>query len=130
VHIQRVNIGVGQEESLEKAEAFASRALYLASELPHGHLVLGLTAIFRVMTKAAIEHFRHALAAEPNNPDALRWLGMFCAYLGKSHEALALSERAIAIDPMVPRMPFRSQLPLCDAIQSSLAVLACGPVNR
>ena len=105
VHIQRVNIGVGQEESLEKAGAFASRAIYLAPELPQGHLVLGLTAFFhRGMTKAGIEHFKHALAAEPNNPDALRWLGMFCTYLGKSHEALALSERAIAIDPMSPRM--------------------------
>ncbi|PWB71669.1 MAG: hypothetical protein C3F15_12465, partial [Holophagae bacterium] len=104
-HIQRVNIGVGQEESLEKAEAFASRAIYLAPELPQGHLVLGLTAILhRGMTRAAIEHYKHALAAEPNNPDALRWLGMFCTYLGKSHEALALSNRAVAIDPMSPRM--------------------------
>ena len=105
VHIQRVNIGVGQEESLEKAEAFASRAIYLAPELPQGHLVLGLTAILhRGMTRAAIEHYKHALAAEPNNPDALRWLGMFYTYLGKSHEALALSNRAVAIDPMSPRM--------------------------
>jgi len=105
VHIQRVNIGVGQEESLEKAEALATRAIYLAPGLAQGHLVLGLTAVLRRgMTKAAFEHYKHALAAEPNNPDALRWLGMFCAYLGKSAEALALSERAVAIDPMSPRM--------------------------
>jgi non-specific serine/threonine protein kinase len=132
VHIQRVNIGVGQEESLEKAEAFASRAIYLAPELPQGHLVLGLTAIFRVMTKAAIEHFRHALAAEPNNPDALRWLGMFCAYLGKSHEALALSERAIAIDPMAPRMfiPLAYCHWLDGRFEAALAVLEhAGSIN-
>ena len=132
VHIQRVNIGVGQEESLEKAEAFASRAIYLAPELPQGHLVLGLTAIFRVMTKAAIEHFRHALAAEPNNPDALRWLGMFCAYLGKSHEALALSNRAVAIDPMAPRMfiPLAYCHWLDGRFEAALAVLEhAGSIN-
>jgi serine/threonine protein kinase/Flp pilus assembly protein TadD len=101
VYVQRVNIGVGQEDSREKAEAFATRALELAPGLPQAHVVLGLTASWiRGKVKAAIAHLEQVLATDPNDPDGLRWLGMFYACVGKLSEAASLGNRVIAIDPM------------------------------
>ena len=103
VHFQRVNMGFAQEDSLRKAEAFATRALELAPDLSHGHLVLGLIAAWhRGMIKTAIAHFDQVLKADPNDQDALRWSGMFHAFVGRTAEAASMGERVIAMDPMSP----------------------------
>ena len=102
VHTQRVNIGVGEEDCLTKAEALATRALQFAPELPQGHLVLGLTAVFKRGRTAAIPHLERVLAADPNDQDALAWLGMLYAHGGRLAEAASMGERLIAMDPMSP----------------------------
>jgi serine/threonine protein kinase/Tfp pilus assembly protein PilF len=103
VHFQRVNLAVGQEDSLQRAEAFATRALELAPGLPQAHVVLGLIAAWRPgMVKAAIAHFDQALAADPSDLDGLKWSGVFYAFLGRTAEAAAMGERVIAMDPMSP----------------------------
>ena len=103
VHFQRLNMGVGSEDSLGKAEAFATRALALAPGLPQAHVVLGLLASWhRGMIKTAIAHFDQVLSADPNDQDALKWSGVFHAYVGRTAKAAAMGERVIAIDPMSP----------------------------
>jgi serine/threonine protein kinase len=101
VHFQRVQIGTGQDDSLEQADAFATRAVSLAPDLPQGHLLLGLTATMRRGTiKAAIAHLERALAAGPNDWDALAWAGAVFPFVGKTSEVAAIGERLIATDPM------------------------------
>ena len=103
VHFQRVNMGFAQEDSLRDAEGFATRALELAPDLSQGHLVLGLIAAWhRGMMKTAIAHLDHVLSTDPNDQDALRWSGVFHAFVGRTAEAASLGERVIAIDPMSP----------------------------
>ena len=103
VHFQRLNMGVGSEDSLGEAETFATRALELAPGLPQAHVVLGLLASWhRGMIKTAIAHFDQVLSADPNDQDALKWSGVFHAFVGKTAKAAAMGERVIAIDPMSP----------------------------
>jgi serine/threonine protein kinase/Tfp pilus assembly protein PilF len=103
VHFQRVNMGFAQEDSLWKAEDFATRALELAPDLAQGHLVLGLMACWhRGMIKTAIAHFEQVLATDPNDLDVLRWSSMFYAHVGRLAQAASIGERVIAIDPMSP----------------------------
>jgi len=101
VHFQRANMAVGQEDSLRQAEAFATRALNLAPGLPQAHVVLGLIAAWRPgMVKTAIAHFDRVLAADPQDLDGLKWLGVFSAFLGRTAAAAAMGEKVIAMDPM------------------------------
>jgi len=102
VHTQRVNIGVGEEDCLTKAEALATRALQFAPELPQGHLVLGLIAAWKRGRTAAIPHLERILAADPNDQDALAWLGMLYAHGERLAEAASMGERVIAMDPLSP----------------------------
>ena len=103
VHFQRVQLGVGQEDSLEKAEVFATRVVELAPDLPQGHLLLGLTATMRRgMIKAAIAHVERALAADPNDWDALVWAAAVYPFVGKTSEVVSMGERIVAMDPMSP----------------------------
>ena len=88
VHFQRLNMGVGSEDSLGKAETFATRALELAPDLPQAHVVLGLiTSWHRGMIKTAIAHFDQVLSADPNDQDALKWSGVFYAYVGRTRRS-------------------------------------------
>jgi tetratricopeptide (TPR) repeat protein len=102
VHFQRVNVGVGEEDSLAKAEALATRALELAPDLPQGHLVLGLTAVLKRGRSAATAHLERVLSADPNDEEALTWLGVCYAHGGRLAEAAAMGERVIAMDPISP----------------------------
>ena len=103
VHLWRVNIGAAQEDSLQKAEALATRALRLSPDLPQGHLVLGALTGWRPgMMRTAINHLERVMAADPNDRDVLVWMGLYCAHLGRVAEGAAMGERAIAIDPMSP----------------------------
>jgi serine/threonine protein kinase/Tfp pilus assembly protein PilF len=103
VHFQRLNLGIGHEDSLEKAEAFSARALQLAPGLPQAHVVLGLMASWqRGRIQTALAHFDEVLSTDPNDLDALKWSGMFHAHVGRTAEAAAMGERAVALDPMSP----------------------------
>jgi TolB-like protein len=101
VHFQRVELGAGQEDSIDQADAFATRAVDLAPDLPQGHLVLGLIATMRRgAIKAAIAHLERALAAGPNDWDALAWAGAVFPFVGKTSEVASIGERLVATDPM------------------------------
>ncbi len=103
VHFQRLNMGLGQKDSLRNAEAFATRALELSPNLVQAHVVLGLIAAWRPgMIKTAIAHFEQALSGDPNDQDALKWAGVIYSFVGRVAEAAAMGETVIAMDPMAP----------------------------
>jgi tetratricopeptide (TPR) repeat protein len=59
----------------------------------------GRRAVARKDWAAATESFRKAVAAEPNNADALNMLAYSYRWQGKLDEAFANYERALAINP-------------------------------
>jgi len=52
--------------------------------------------------KQGFRHARRALEIDPNDPDALLWIGYISAVLGKLSFSQPLAERLVAIDPLLP----------------------------
>jgi TolB-like protein len=98
--LQLVNIGVKQEEDLEKAEEFGKKALALDPEFPKAHAVLGWIAMWR-NPRQVIHHFKKALSISPDDAFALQGLGIFYVMIvGGIAAAGTVCERLIQIDPL------------------------------
>jgi TolB-like protein len=104
VYWQYVNIGARQQEYVEKAEEYVWKAFQLDPKSPKGHLILGLIyQAVRGDQQQSVRHFKRVLAVEPNNPDALTWLTIGYAVVGRTAEALPLAERLVKIEPLASR---------------------------
>ena len=98
---QFVNIGVKQEEYLEKAEDYARKALALDPGSSTANVALGYLTEYGDQQEG-IRYFKKALAANPNEPNALRRLAMIYLDVGKPSAALFLMARLKKADPLNP----------------------------
>jgi non-specific serine/threonine protein kinase len=100
-YYQYVNIGVRQEEYIEKSEAYARKALALDPECAPAYLVLGnITSAFQGNQQEAVRHYKKALSINPNDPILLRKLAVQYLFAGKRSMVSPLVERARQIDPL------------------------------
>ncbi len=100
-YYQYVNIGVRQEEYIEKSEAYARKALALDPECAPAYLVLGnITSAFQGNQQEAVRHYKKALSINPNDPILLRKLAVQYLFAGKRSLVSPLVERARQIDPL------------------------------
>jgi len=120
-YFQYVNIGVKQEEYIARAEDYANKALAIDPEFSKAHMVLGWIYLGRNQQEA-IRHFKRALAANPNEPDALFRLGLTYLQLGRPSAAHALLERLKKADPLHPRTYLVQAAPLFYDGQFALAL--------
>ena len=103
IHWQYVNAGIDNNPvHLEKARADAERILTLAPESEHGHRLLGLVQIHEGNVQGGIKSLKRALEIDPNDPDTLVWLCVFCGITGKAAAARPWAERLKALDPLTP----------------------------
>ena len=103
IHWQYVNAGIDNDPvHLEKARADAERILALAPESEHSHRLLGLVQIHEGNVQGGIKSLRRALEIDPNDPDTLVWLCVFCGITGKAGAARPWAERLKALDPLTP----------------------------
>jgi cytochrome c-type biogenesis protein CcmH len=65
-------------------------------------LAEGRAALDRRDFSQAIESFKKVLSADPNNPEALAYMGLILAQAGHTDGALAAYDRALAADPNFP----------------------------
>ncbi|TRZ92995.1 hypothetical protein D4R89_00385 [bacterium] len=100
-YFQYVNIGVKQEDYLAKAEDYANKALAIDPDFSQARSVLGWIYLAG-NTQEAIRHFKRALAANPNEPDALSRLWRAYVFVGKPSAALPLLGRLKKADPLNP----------------------------
>jgi len=101
VYWQYVNLGIKQEDYLGQVEEYVKKAFELDPESSQGHLLLGLiNQAFRGNQEQAVYHFKRALAASPNDFDALIWLSLGYAVVGKVPAAIPLAKRVLEIDPL------------------------------
>jgi TolB-like protein len=104
VHFQKLNWGFAHEDSAEKAESYATRALRLNPDSAEAHLVLGLiTLMVHGDQRRAIAFVRRSLEIDPNNYEALFWLIHFLSVVGSFSAVEPLIERLQHIDPLNPR---------------------------
>jgi predicted Zn-dependent protease len=87
---------------LEKARASAERILTLAPESEHGHRLLGLVKVHEGNVQDGIRSLKRALEIDPNDPDTLVWLCVFCGIAGKAAAARPWAERLKTLDPLTP----------------------------
>jgi TolB-like protein len=100
-YYQYVNIGVRQEEYIEKSETYARKALTLDPDCAPAYLVLGnITSAFQGNQQEAVRQYKKALSINPNDPILLRKLAVQYLFAGKRSLVYPLVERARQIDPL------------------------------
>ena len=101
---QYVNIGVGQEDEIAKAQGYAEKALAIDPGFSMANEVLAtIYKDFLGNPREAIRHYKMALADDPNELNSLRKLAYsYIVNIGKPAEAAPLIERAMQLDPLEP----------------------------
>lgn len=88
-------------EAIRKCDESAARALELDAGMGEAHLALGSNEQhYRWNWQAAEQHFRMAVASDPESALAHHWLAGLLSMLGKQDEALAEIEIARDLDPL------------------------------
>ncbi len=87
------------EETLDRAVQFATKALDLDPDLPQAHYALGLARYKRGGMHAFIRSAKRAVELEPTS-DALFFLGFALAEVGKIEQARHYADEAVARDPL------------------------------
>jgi TolB-like protein/Tfp pilus assembly protein PilF len=89
-----------REQVWRKAIPHLDRAQELEPNLAEAHAGRALLALDTGNPEVAIEHARKALAVNPSYTDAMNWLYLALASLGRYDEQLAVMEQILAADPM------------------------------
>ena len=84
------------------ARAAANRALELDPACPEAHAVLGNMKADERDFKAAEEHYRQAIASDPNYATAHHWYGRYLYCRGQMNEGLKELRTALELDPLSP----------------------------
>ncbi|HJP60253.1 MAG TPA: tetratricopeptide repeat protein [Gemmatimonadaceae bacterium] len=104
IYWQNVNVGIvavtQYEEYLSKADSCAARVFALNPESSKGYGLRGAIRNNRADSAGGMEDFKKALALDPNDPEALLWLGYGYAVAGRMSLARALMERLQRVDPL------------------------------
>ncbi len=90
------------DECLVKAEQYAGKIFDLDSDSVYGHWLLGLISARRSNLQQAVIQIKKYLSFNPNDLDALWWLGMIYGNIGKQHAIFPIAERFTNIDPFHP----------------------------
>jgi DNA-binding winged helix-turn-helix (wHTH) protein/tetratricopeptide (TPR) repeat protein len=94
------------------AERAARAALEIDPNEPNALLTMTIVQSGTLDWFAREEEYRRILAIAPNNTLAMRWLRLLLHGVGRCNEALALAERALAIEPLCPDHQLRKGLQL------------------
>jgi TolB-like protein/Tfp pilus assembly protein PilF len=89
-------------ETIPKAAAAATRALELDPQLAEAHTVLALGTAQAWHWADAENHYRRAIAVDPNDASALLGLGELLLHRGRTEEGLAFAQRGRELDPLSP----------------------------
>jgi serine/threonine-protein kinase len=97
----RYDIGMDGYAAASLAVRLANRAIELDSLYADGYAARGY---IRVLTGAPLDSvaadFDHALALQPNAPNAPSWQARYMAKTGRVEEAFETVRRAVALDPL------------------------------
>ena len=99
--VSRVRSGLAPDRSpLDAATVVANALLKSAPDAPYGHAILGLISYERGLLADGVHHFLAALEREPNDADALFYLGICYVGAGQTDKAKEVSERLMKLDPL------------------------------
>jgi TolB-like protein len=87
------------DECVVKLEQYAKKIFDLDSSSSYGYRLLGLINLRRSNLQQAIIQLKKYLSFNPNDLDALWWLGIIYFNTGKQHAIIPIAERLTNIDP-------------------------------
>ena len=104
IYWQYVNVGLRPaatyDDYLGRAEACATRIFELNPESSKGYSLRGAVRSNRADPAGSMRDFKRALALDPNDPEALLWLGYAYSVAGQIPVAVAFTERLLQVDPL------------------------------
>ena len=102
VYWQYANMGVGQEECIQKVQEYARKALALDPNSPEALVAMGLyKGGFGALSWDVLRDLKAVLAVDPNHLAALRrYSSILTISIGRPDAANPLVERARRIDPL------------------------------
>jgi eukaryotic-like serine/threonine-protein kinase len=104
IYWQYVNVGLRPaatyDDYLSRAEACATRIFALNPESAKGYSLRAAVRNSRADPAGSMRDFKRALALDPNDPEALLWLGYGHAVAGQIPLAVAFTERLLQVDPL------------------------------
>lgn len=101
-HLQYINIGVRQQDSIGNVTMYANKALAIDPDFPKAHAVLGWIEYWYGDNQRSVSHFKKALEVNPNEYGALHGLAALLVWHGKAEEAAAYITLMQQIDPLDP----------------------------
>src|SRR6266550_3881215 len=104
IYWQKVNVGMvpvsEYDGYLSKAEACAAKVFALNPESSRGYGLRGAIRHTRADPSGAVRDYKQALLLDPNDPEALLWLGYYYGVSGRPALARALMDRLQQVDPL------------------------------
>ena len=104
IYWQNVNVGMvpvsEYDEYLRKAEVCAAKVFALNPESSKGYGLRGAIRHIRADPNGAARDYKQALLLDPNDSEALLWLGYYYGASGRPALARALMERLQRVDPL------------------------------
>jgi len=101
-HFQLVNMGVEQEDHLDKARDYVQKSFALEPGSPQAHAARGYIYYLEADMPLAISHLKEAASRNPSDADTWIWLSFFCLLMGKGAAAARYAERGLRVDPINP----------------------------
>jgi adenylate cyclase len=86
-------------DNLEQGFNLAQRALALDDGLSRGHIVLGISYLWKRQHEQAIAEARRAIQLNPNDADCYAWLGWILNFSGRPEESIELVKKALRLNP-------------------------------
>jgi serine/threonine protein kinase len=101
--VSRVRAGlVADRSSLDGAAVIANALLVSAPDAPYGHAILGFISYERGDLAGAVRHLLAALEREPNDADAIFYLGVCYIGAGQLSKLDPLAATLMKLDPLSP----------------------------
>ena len=98
------------DEDTQKAVTLANKALELDPDFGLAYSALAFTYLHSRDFEKALTASREAVTAQPNDPYVSAYHGFILCANGLPEEGLPFATRAIRLDPMFPRTPYRNIL--------------------
>ena len=101
--VARVRAGLATDSSLlDDAARVAHGLLVSAPDAPYGHALLGFIGYERGRLEESVRHFLAALELDPNDADALFYLGISFVGAGQTERGAEAARRLMELDPLSP----------------------------
>ena len=102
VYLEYAHWWIKQEDSLNKAEEYARKALELDPEIAQAYMILACCQLWSGITKNMVNLLKKGYSIDPNDIMLIQYFGWSYIVTGRTSEALPLANRIIEVDPFNP----------------------------